>query len=257
MIWMKRVPLAVAAVVSAISAVAFLADRPAVARDPDARPIVVELFTSQGCHSCPPADAYLGILAQRDDVIALAHHVDYWNYIGWNDPFSSPAATARQHAYARAMRSRTVYTPQMVIDGRYDAVGSRRYEVDRAIDRAANLAPGERIDIPVTLSLADGGVSVVIEAGDVPESADIVVIAFDDKHVTPVPRGENAGRTLEDFNVVRGLWRLGGWSGEKFEASIDVAALSAPVENLVVLLQERNQGPIYGAASIRMATPQG
>ena len=148
MIWMKRVPLAVAAVVAAISATALLADRPAVARDPDARPTVVELFTSQGCHSCPPADAYLGVLSGRDDIIALAHHVDYWNYIGWKDPFSSPQATERQHSYARAMRKRSVYTPQMVIDGRYDAVGSRRSQVDRAIDRAAVLPPGERIDIP-------------------------------------------------------------------------------------------------------------
>src|SRR5437868_14761375 len=114
---------------------ALLAAAPAVAGE-TTRPIVVELFTSQGCSSCPPADALLGELARRDDVLPLAFHVDYWDRLGWKDPFSSAAATARQRTYARQLDAANVYTPQMVVDGRIDVVGSYRDQVLRAIDRA-------------------------------------------------------------------------------------------------------------------------
>lgn len=99
--------------------------------------IVVEFFTSQGCSSCPPADAYLAELAKRDDVIALSFHVDYWNYIGWSDPFLSREATERQRAYGRTMGKSYVYTPQVVVDGRAETVGSNRHEVSNLINMAA------------------------------------------------------------------------------------------------------------------------
>src|SRR5271169_3162894 len=100
------------------------------------RPIVVELFTSEGCSSCPPADALLAELAGRPDVLALSFHVDYWDRLGWKDPFSSPDATRRQHGYADLLGLATVYTPQMIVDGRWQAVGSDRSEVERALGSA-------------------------------------------------------------------------------------------------------------------------
>ena len=100
------------------------------------QPVVVELYTSQGCSSCPPADAFLGELARQDDVIALSLHVDYWDYMGWTDTFASPVTTARQRAYKQALNSRYVYTPQIVVDGRGHAVGSRRAEVRTLIAEA-------------------------------------------------------------------------------------------------------------------------
>ena len=120
------------------------------------RKVVVELFTSQGCSSCPPADAYLAELAKRDDVIALSFHVDYWNYIGWKDPFSSPEAAARQRAYGRALQKRYVYTPQIVVDGRAEAVGSNRAVVSSLIKMAQ---AAQKIDIDVTRN-ADGSADI-------------------------------------------------------------------------------------------------
>ena len=105
------------------------------------RPIVVELFTSEGCSSCPPADALLGELATRPNVLALSFHVDYWDRLGWKDPFSSPEATARQQHYARLLGLDTVYTPQIVVDGSWEAVGSDQAAVERALDQARRSRP--------------------------------------------------------------------------------------------------------------------
>src|ERR1700756_302855 len=116
------------------------------------RPILVELFTSEGCSSCPPADALLAELAGRPDVLALSFHVDYWDRLGWRDPFSSPAATERQQRYAELLRLATVYTPQMVVDGKWQAVGSDRAEVEQALGSAA----GTRDDGPVSLPFDPG-----------------------------------------------------------------------------------------------------
>src|SRR5712671_4480747 len=113
------------------------------------RPIVVELFTSQGCSSCPPADALLAELAKRPDVLALSFHVDYWDRLGWKDPYSSRAATDRQNRYAKLLALHTVYTPQIVVDGKWEAVGSDRADVERALD----LARRDRPEVPVTLAL--------------------------------------------------------------------------------------------------------
>ncbi|MEE8505172.1 MAG: DUF1223 domain-containing protein, partial [Kiloniellales bacterium] len=172
----------------------------AAAQDaPATRPaVVVELFTSQGCSSCPPADALLGELAGRPDVIALSLHVDYWDYIGWKDPFGSPMNTARQRRYVEELGLRYVYTPQMIIDGRINAVGSRRDEVLDAIERAGRERAG--FDIRFVES---GGGKVVIPAGHAPENGATVWLAvYDRSHETEIKRGENAGRKLRNTNVV-------------------------------------------------------
>ena len=137
------------------------------AAKPAGHPVVVELFTSQGCSSCPPADALLGELSRRDDVITLGYHVDYWDYIGWPAPFADPLFTSRQRLYASALGNRTIYTPQMVLDGTLDQVGSRRFEVEAAIDRLLTANPADRISVPITLSrLSDGSIGAALPTAE-------------------------------------------------------------------------------------------
>jgi hypothetical protein len=214
---------------------------PAFAAD---RPIVVELFTSQGCSSCPPADALLGELARRGDVLPLAFHVDYWDRLGWKDPYASAVATRRQQAYARLLDSAHVYTPQMVVDGRIDVVGSYRDAVLDAIENARAKA----IAVPVECSVASDGVRVRI-AGGSPEMrrATVWLIGFDRRHDTQVGAGENGGRTLTEWQIVRGIEPLAEWSGNPYETVVPAATL-ARYERAAVVLQEPG-GRILGAAA--------
>ncbi|WP_343716525.1 DUF1223 domain-containing protein [Inquilinus sp.] len=202
------------------------------------RPVVVELFTSQGCSSCPPADALLSTLADRPDVLALAFHVDYWNRLGWTDPFSGPWATARQTAYAAQLGSDQVYTPQAVIDGRGDVVGSDREALDSAI-ATARTDPS----VPVQLTASGTGLQVAVDPA-APADAVLWLVGFDDRHDTPVRRGENAGKTLVDRNVVRSLTRLDGWI-----PGGSVAAARPEGDRTAVLLQAAD-GHILGAARL-------
>jgi hypothetical protein len=219
-----------------------LAGAPAFAAD---RPVVVELFTSQGCSSCPPADALLGELAHRSDVLPLAFHVDYWDRLGWKDPYASAAATQRQQAYARLLDSRQVYTPQMVVDGRIDVVGSYRADVLRAIDRARAAA----VAVPVECAASPDGVRVRV-AGGGPEMrrATLWLIGFDRHHETQVGAGENGGRTLAEWQIVRGLEPLAEWTGKPYETVVPAAAL-ARYEHAALVLQEPG-GRILGAAAV-------
>jgi len=209
------------------------------------RPVVVELFTSQGCSDCPPADALLGELARRDDVLALAFHVDYWNNLGWKDPFSSADATSRQNGYEPHFRLNYVYTPQMVVDGAHDVVGSER-------DNVLALLKGMRDGVP--LSATRDAQSMVIEIGAPPASlanaiaGDVILVAYSDTAETKVPRGENAGKTLREFNVVRGMWRLGKWKGEAQKLTFDAGKLPEEANMVALLLQAPGQGEILGAA---------
>ena len=213
-------------------------------------PIVLELFTSQGCSSCPPADRLLGELAMEPDVLALAYHVDYWNYIGWEDPFSSEAMSARQHGYGRAMRLSSIYTPQLVIDGEVDVVGSRRGQVMAELEarRGADPATG------VMVSLERDGAEFVLTLspwGDGSMAgADLILVGSDERHVTEVPRGENRGRTLEDFAVVRFYAPLGAWDGKAMQFRIPGSAAKVPSDRLSVLVQAAGQGRVYGAGTL-------
>ncbi|MGL4965937.1 MAG: DUF1223 domain-containing protein [Inquilinus sp.] len=216
-------------------ALATLSVAPAVAAE---RPVVVELFTSQGCSSCPPADALLATLADRPEVLALAFHVDYWNRLGWTDPFSSAWATARQSAYATQMGSSQVYTPQAVVDGGRDVVGSDRAALDSAIADARSDP-----SVPLTLTASDAALQVRVDPA-APADAVLWLVGFDDRHETPVRRGENAGRTLVDRNVVRSLARLDGWS-----PGGTIAAARPEGDRAAVLLQAAD-GRILGVARL-------
>src|ERR1700756_4895270 len=154
------------------------------------RPPLVELFTSEGCSSCPPADALLAELAGRPDVLALSFHVDYWDRLGWKDPFSSPDATRRQHGYADLLGLATVYTPQMVVDGRWQAVGSDRSEVEQVLGSARSNRGG----VPVALAVGHGRGRVIRGPGGRDRVAgNLLLIGFDRRHVMAVSRGENGG----------------------------------------------------------------
>jgi hypothetical protein len=203
----------------------------------ETRPVVVELFTSQGCSSCPPADAVLAELATHKDVLALGFHVDYWDRLGWKDPFSTPGATARQNGYATQFGRSEVFTPQVVIDGQRQAVGSNRGAVLQAIAQADPLSVA-----PVTFA-ADGR-SVSIGAGV--GRGKVLVIHYVRSRTTQVQRGENAGKTAVDVNGVDAFRAAGEWTGQKLDLPVD------PVDadhGLAVLVQGDNGG-ILGAAAL-------
>ncbi|MBL6598688.1 MAG: DUF1223 domain-containing protein [Alphaproteobacteria bacterium] len=250
----KRARLSFAGITLAIAAVAsliYVQDMDTANADSgihNGHPVVVELFTSQGCYSCPPADKYVGVLKQRENVIALAYHVDYWDYIGWKDPFASPVNTQRQRGYSKAMGLWSIYTPQMVIDGRLEGVGSRTREISSKISRVSGMNLADRVSIPINLDTSANGLSVRVEGGAAPEDGDVWLIAYDEEKTTSIPRGENAGKTLTEYNIVRGVWRLGDWKGQPFSTTVRVKDLEVEADKAVVLLQERGQGPIYGAA---------
>ena len=214
--------------------------------------VVVELFTSQGCSSCPPADAYLVELAGRDDVIALSFHVDYWNYIGWTDPYSSPQWTKRQQAYLRELKRRYVYTPQMVIDGLTETVGSRRGQVERLISAAR-----KRQKLKIDVTHPDGGnvrIAIPERLADRCREAAIWIAFYDAKHTTSIGAGENDGVTMTNANVVRSMRRIGTWRGDALELKLALADLGAKGRDAcAVLVQERGSGRIIGAASIPLA----
>ncbi|MEQ8334486.1 DUF1223 domain-containing protein [Nisaea sp.] len=226
--------------------------RPVMAASSRSGPIVLELFTSQGCSSCPPADELLGELAQEPDVIALAYHVDYWNYIGWEDPFSSKEMSDRQRRYGHAMKLRTIYTPQLVIDGEVDLVGSRRSLVLQELERRRAQRSGPGLAVTLTRDGADFELLLNAEQGADYAGAELFLVGSDERHVTEVPRGENRGRTLEDFAVVRYYRSLGHWDGKAGTLRIPGNAASMQTDRLSVLVQAPGQGPIHGAGSLEL-----
>jgi len=190
------------------------------ATDAQPRPVVVEFFTSQGCSSCPPADAYLGKLSARSGVLALAFHVDYWDNLGWRDRFALPQSVKRQNTYVQNLHRSSVYTPQLVVDGREDDFRSDSRVVDRALNQ-------NRDGVPVGLSVHDAHLEVEIgrQLGVAP--CDVVLVAYLSHAVSNIGRGENAGRTLEEFNIVRDIRTLGPWKGEPLSFCVPVS-LAAP-----------------------------
>jgi hypothetical protein len=198
-------------------------------------PVVVELFTSQGCSSCPPADELLGRIARdpalRGRVIPLAFHVDYWNHLGWRDPFSSHEWSLRQYDYARRFDISGPYTPQAVVDGAREMIGSNEGQVFAAIEAESRRTP--------VASIAIHGDVVHAVA---PRELQLIVLETIAPQTTPVPRGENEGRTLASYAVVRRLTRAGAVRGE-------VDRRIALPEHAVVLLQDANTLRIEAAAA--------
>ncbi|MDD8024648.1 MAG: DUF1223 domain-containing protein [Paracoccaceae bacterium] len=172
-------------------------------------PVVVELFTSQGCSACPPADELLAKIASRTDVIALALHVDYWDYLGWEDPFAQPAFTARQKAYARAKGERTIYTPQMIVDGDQALVGPSGSALDALIQD--NAAPGP---VQIKISGAKGQYQIELWANPPLDQGTVVqIVRYAPQARVEILRGENAGLQLDYANVVTAWHAVAEWDG--------------------------------------------
>lgn len=204
------------------------------------RPIVIELFTSQGCSSCPPADAYLTELASsRADVLPLAFHVTYWNGLGWRDPFSLDAATRRQADYGVRFGDGS-YTPELVVDGRKGVVGSARRDVDDAIAWAKRSAV-----TAASVSAVRTQDGITVKVGEGRMTGRLVLVGYDRQRQTAVGRGENSGRTLLESNIVRSLTVLSTWTG----APLVLTAQPPEGEAAMVLLEAEN-GTIIGAAKV-------
>jgi hypothetical protein len=217
---------------------------PAAAHEP--APVVVELYTSQGCNSCPPADALLGEIARQPGVIALSFHVDYWNYLGWHDPFSNKKFTYRQKEYAMALRQTGVYTPQMVVQGRRGEVGSDRRAVMQAIADARKAKPGATI---VLEKIEGNRLCAIVSAVNGAKGANVYLALFDRRHATKIPRGENEGKTLTNHHVVREWKKLGQLESEKAEFAITAAGEAGEKRSgAAVLVQHGKGGAILGAA---------
>ena len=214
-------------------------------------PTVVELFTSQSCYSCPPAEAFLGELVEREDLVALEFHVDYWDDLvygssgQWKDIFSDAAYTERQRVYAGRIPGSQVYTPQVVVDGVAQTVGSRRSNVLRLIESARAAPKPARVSVQVG---ASGELTVTLDPGPEGSDAEILLARYDVRHVTVIEAGENKGKTLTNHHVVREFRRLGEWKGEPWETSIADLHL-APNQGCAVIVQASDQGAILGAAA--------
>ena len=218
------------------------------------RPIhsIIELFTSQGCSSCPPADALLNTYAQTEGVLALSLPVDYWDYIGWKDTLASPKNTERQRAYVKAFGRGPVYTPEAVINGVTDAVGSDQQAVDRALQISSKLLEDRR----VPLSFSRQGASLIVSTGSAPTGTDVQeatiwLVVFKKSAEVNIKRGENSGKTISYSNVVREMTPIGVWNGKPSTIQLTMAAAMDPeTEDSAVLLQEgpSGAGAIVGAA---------
>ncbi|MGH6877858.1 MAG: DUF1223 domain-containing protein, partial [Rhizomicrobium sp.] len=204
-------------------------------------------YTSQGCDSCPPADAILGQLAARKDVIAMSLPITYWDMLGWKDTLASEGNTRRQKAYAAAMGRGGIYTPQMIVDGVSDVVGSREPQVESAID--ARLA--DMREVPVTLGMTPDTLHIVVGPGSERNGAAATVWLF---HIlgqasVHVGAGENQGRNLTYHNIVRDVRAIGVWKGHALSLDLPRRDLiSAPHDSVAVVVQEGGYGRIIGAA---------
>jgi hypothetical protein len=210
---------------------------------------VVELYTSQGCSSCPPADALLKTLANDPSIIALSLPVDYWNYLGWKDTFASPRNTERQRNYARARGDGAIYTPQAVVNGMLHVNGASKDAIEQAIDITSKTAGPQHIPVRFwlernTLNLALGSE----EPGHRTREATIWLGVIQTSGSVDIKEGENGGKTLTYANIVRELTPIGLWKGQPLEVQLPRAALmQAEVQKIVVLVQEGRSGPIIGA----------
>jgi hypothetical protein len=216
------------------------------------RPVVVELFTSQGCSSCPPADSILARLADRKDVIALSLPVTYWDMLGWKDTLGSELNTRRQKAYSAAMGRGGVYTPQMIVDGTTDVVGSR----EQAVDAAVASRQADQASIPVELRLTHAELHVAVGTNDASPNPNATIWLFHilNRASVPIGSGENRGHTLSYRDVVRDVKAVGIWKGQSVSLDLPRAEMtSGPYDAIAVVVQQNGYGRILGAAEVSRA----
>jgi len=236
---MKRAlfPIALSVLTALLPAAAALAQ--------STNPVVVELYTSQGCSSCPPADELMQELATRDDVLGLALHVDYWDYIGWKDEYAKPSHTTRQQGYAQAGGRSMIYTPQMVINGLEDVVGAREAELMALIDHHRNRTPLATVE---TVQNGDTVEVQVVGAENLPKGIYAVqLVRYTPMRHASIKRGELAGHDLSYANVVDDLSLLGRWDGQE---NTSFSVRLADGMKTAVLVQVPGYGPIIAAAKL-------
>ena len=220
--------------------------------------VVVELFTSQGCSSCPPADQLIGELSKRSDVLALTEAVDYWDYLGWKDENARPAHTERQQNYARMRGDRRIYTPQMVINGRTHVVGSHGIAVEAEMKR---LSQGKgALSVPIEASSKNGVLSIKVDAD--PEMASkgkggtLYMVSYKREVSVAIKRGENRGRAVTYHNVVTDMRPIGMWYGKALNIELPLKEMQKQGhEGCALLLQadvDGLPGPIYGATMLAL-----
>lgn len=211
---------------------------------------VIELFTSQGCSSCPKADRLLGEFADDRRFVALSLAVDYWDYLGWRDTLALTAHSVRQKGYATQRGDRHVYTPQAVVNGALEAIGSDRYAIEHSV---SNAGLKSKLTVPVTLTRSETNVDIEVGEGMGP-AATIWMVAVMKKVPVTIERGENRGKTIIYHNVVRRWQRIGEWNGEMVRATVplaDIAQLGADAAAVLVQAGSiEKPGPICGAAMI-------
>jgi hypothetical protein len=205
------------------------------------KPVVVELFTSQGCSSCPPADALLGEIARLPNVVALAFHVDYWDSIGWRDRYEIPTSASRQVRYVDTLNLSSAFTPQIVIDGKASYVGSDRRRI------LAALAERQE-DVPIGVEVSESDLTVSLPERAAHNGYDLNVVAYLPEATTAIGRGENSGRTLTEYHIVRQFRRVAAWDGKASVLRLPLASFPADATQVAVLLQRGNQGSIVGSA---------
>jgi hypothetical protein len=211
--------------------------------------VLLELFTSEGCSSCPPADRLLEALDRQPianaDLIVLSEHVDYWNYLGWSDPYSSAFFSNRQKQYVDHIGS-TVYTPQMVIDGQFQALASDQREVTEAVAKAT-----AKSKLPVSVKMTGSGV-VHVESGGEGAGADLYIVIAADHASTKVLRGENGGHTLTHVAVVQSFRKIGKWDGAASGGRDVTVGPQAAGTRVIAILQDPRSGKILGAAQTKI-----
>lgn len=224
--------------------------------DPSATPRgVIELFTSQGCSSCPPADTVFSQLVEKGDVVALAYHVDYWDYLGWRDTFAKPENTERQYEYMKAFKAQSVYTPQAVINGRKHVNGASKEDIDQTLDQLKGANGGLSVDVRATRR----GSSLMIQtdaATNGPREAEVVIVYFEPPTPIAIDRGENTGKTLTYWNAVTDVQVAGMWHGKSASFELPMREVTKKATGgYAVLLQSVNgdgsPGPIVGASIVR------
>jgi len=245
----RRGVLAGGAAVSAVAATGVSA--PALAARE--RSIFIELFSSQGCSSCPPADAFMGELIQRPDIVGVSMNVDYWDYLGWRDTLASAAFTRRQKEYADRRGDGRVYTPQMVINGRAHAVGSHKQDVLSEVER--QIAVPDTYFVSIEVSSRGGELHVDVAGGPtdrIIQSSTVWVMSIEPKVSVEIRRGENTGRTIDYFNVVRQMTPIGMWKGEAASFNLPKAQIVNKQNSMcVVVLQVDGGGPVLGCAEMK------
>lgn len=225
------------------------------AQKADSSLVVVELFTSQGCAACPPADKVLTRLSKDANILVLSWPVDYWDYLGWTDTFADEAHTRRQENYNRSLGQKGVYTPQMIINGREQTVGSREAEVRNIVARQK---AGQVLDVNVSLIQtgvqAGDGLAIKVSSGKIDRPAIVWLLLYDSASTVDIRFGDNRSRSLHYTNIVRRTINAGSWDGGEISIPIDWNMIrESGVDCIAVLIQDGETGPILGATKLVLA----